>query len=347
MFYLFVAMIVITAQAFGFPFIEPITAKLTGRGSGYELGANFAFGGATAATNLLASPFSLPLEVLQSFTFRSASTIPSKLIARDSHIPAPSSATDRTHVQLEFCRFSLFSSADVDPSYFERALYVISEIGANDFVNAYSKGLTPSRAIKHTVPRAIKAVRNALEVSKNIATDLGMKLMLLLKEVATVGTSVQLEFSQIRKLFSYRLFWSEVCHKLSMYMNFYSSACTQTLYASGSRSFLVFNAPPAGCTPYILTLYGGNDIPFDRFGCLSEYNEVMKVYNAQLKASVNEYRTRWSDASILFFDSYSATEAILSDLDAYGESQIIQKFLCLQVATQCLAFTTCLAPLGI
>ncbi|KAG0591762.1 hypothetical protein KC19_1G199900 [Ceratodon purpureus] len=208
------------AQAFGFPFIEPVTAKLiAGRRSGYERGANFAYGGATAAINLLASPFNLPLEVLEFLSFRTTSTIP-----------------------------------HADPSYFGRALYVMSEIGANDFIHAYSKGLTPSQATKLTVPRAIKAVRLAME----------------------------------------------------------------TLYASGSRSFLFFNAPPAGCTPYILTLYGRNDSPVDRSGCMIEYNEVVKVYNAQLKAMVTEFRTLWSDVSILFFDSYSATKAIFSDLEAYG-----------------------------
>lgn len=87
-------MVVVTAQAFGFPFIEPITAKfLPGRGSGYEFGANFAYGGATAATNLLATPFSLPLEVHQFFAFRSASTVPCKWLAKDSYIPAISSAS--------------------------------------------------------------------------------------------------------------------------------------------------------------------------------------------------------------------------------------------------------------
>jgi len=69
-----------TAQAFGFPFVQPIAAQfLAGQKSGYEHGANFAYGGATA-TNLLASPFSLSSEVLQFFSFRLASTIPCKFI---------------------------------------------------------------------------------------------------------------------------------------------------------------------------------------------------------------------------------------------------------------------------
>ena len=122
-----------------------------------------------------------------------------------------------------------------------------------------------------------------------------------------------------------------------MYLDFEPYlACTQALYDGGSRSFLVFNGPPTGCTPYILTLYGGKGGPVDRFGCLSEYNDPMKVYDAQLKASVQEYRTRWSDASFLFFDSYGAIEAILSDLEAYGEKRTIKlkRFLYLQVTTQ-------------
>jgi len=66
-----------TAQAFGFPFLEPIAAQFSAdRGSGFKYGANFAYGGATAVTNLLESPFSLSSEVLQFVSFKFASTIP-------------------------------------------------------------------------------------------------------------------------------------------------------------------------------------------------------------------------------------------------------------------------------
>lgn len=53
----------------------------------------------------------------------------------------------------------------VDPSYFGKALYAIPEIGANDFLDAFEAGRTPAQVITSTVPSAIRAVRNGLEVS--------------------------------------------------------------------------------------------------------------------------------------------------------------------------------------
>jgi len=208
------------AQAFGFPFLEPIAAQFSAdRGSGFKYGANFAYGGATAVTNLLESPFSLSSEVLQFVSFKFASTIPY-----------------------------------VDPSYFRRALYVIAAIGTNDFLNAYKKGHTPAQVINITVPLALKAVRKDLEA----------------------------------------------------------------LYAGGSRSFFVFNLPPGGCIPSLVTEFEGTGASVDEAGCLSEYNGVVEVYNAQLHANVQEYRSRWSDASIVFFDTYAASKVIYSNPEAYG-----------------------------
>lgn len=205
------------AQAFGFPFVEPFTAHF--RGSRYKYGVNFAYGGATAATNLLASPFSLSSEVLQFFGFRLTSTI-----------------------------------QYTDPSYFRRALYVISAIGANDFSTAYKARLSPTQVINITVPSVVNAFRKNLE----------------------------------------------------------------SLYDGGSRSFFVFNVPPEGCTPSFLTEFEGTGASVDEVGCLSEYNQVVEVYNAQLQANVNEYRSRWSDASIVYFDTYAASKVIYSNPEAYG-----------------------------
>lgn len=212
---------------------------------------------------------------------------------------------------------------------------MISEIGVNDLVDAYSEGLTPSQAINFTVPRAIKAVRNAVEVSNTITTNLEMHLMPLLRESATHTNSISVR-ANMKNCFPAGFWkWNILKAVDVLVMNFEPySACTQALYAGGSRRFLVFNAPPAGCTPYILTLYGEKGGPVDRLGCLSEYNEAVRVYNAQLKASVKEFRTRFSDASILFFDTYGATEAVFSDLERYGMNQIKQNFLYLHMKTQ-------------
>jgi len=73
-------------------------------------------------------------------------------------------------------------------------------------------------------------------------------------------------------------------------------------------------------------MFEGKGSPVDESGCLSEYNEVVEVYNAQLHASVKEYRSRWSDANILFFDTYGASKVLYSNPEAYGESQIFKTF---------------------
>lgn len=93
--------------------------------------------------------------------------------------------------------------------------------------------------------------------------------------------------------------------------------CMQKFYVGGLWSFFVFNVLLEGCILYIFMLYEGK---VDELGCMSEYNEVVEVYNVQLNLIVMEYWLCWFDVSILFFDIYGVSKVFYNNLEVYGES---------------------------
>jgi len=92
----------------------------------------------------------------------------------------------------------------------------------------------------------------------------------------------------------------------------------QKLHAGGAKTFYIFNQPPAGCTPYYLTLFKDKSSK-DEFGCLSAYNDVFQNFNVKLKAAVDNYRQIWPDTVILLYDWYAATYEVIQNQAKYGK----------------------------
>ncbi|CAM6101443.1 unnamed protein product [Calypogeia fissa] len=93
----------------------------------------------------------------------------------------------------------------------------------------------------------------------------------------------------------------------------------QTLYGDGARNFLVFNVPPQGCSPQYLTIFGSlNQADYDEYGCLIAYNQVIQVFNSQLKTAIDGLRSSLVGSTILYFDYYQANIAVMQDPKSYG-----------------------------
>jgi phospholipase/lecithinase/hemolysin len=51
---------------------------------------------------------------------------------------------------------------------------------------------------------------------------------------------------------------------------------------------------------------------------LADFNAADQAYNVQLKATVDEYREKWPDANLFYFDYYGATYEVLKNAEKYG-----------------------------
>jgi hypothetical protein len=120
------------AQAFCFPFFEPILLELDkGFQTDYTHGVNFAYSGATVLPNSTKNPIYLQLELDQFFVYKKA----------------------------------LFSSPQPSTplSFLPTAAYLIPEMGINDFYYAYSEGVSPQTAIDEILPKSLNLVVSAVE----------------------------------------------------------------------------------------------------------------------------------------------------------------------------------------
>lgn len=95
----------------------------------------------------------------------------------------------------------------------------------------------------------------------------------------------------------------------------------------GAKSFVVFNIPPQGCTTVIMTLYESNDFKRDELGCLVEYNNVNKVFNDQLNATIMELQSTYPTTTFLQFDYYAAYLEIFRNTEQYGNRPTLIKYV--------------------
>ncbi|KAJ7565392.1 hypothetical protein O6H91_02G058600 [Diphasiastrum complanatum] len=94
----------------------------------------------------------------------------------------------------------------------------------------------------------------------------------------------------------------------------------QSLYSSGARNFLVVNLPPAGCTPYYLSIFVSNASDYDEMGCLSSYNNVITLHNNMLKSSIMGLRKQLFNATLLYADFEGIFKDVYKNPHRYGIS---------------------------
>ncbi|PIA34473.1 hypothetical protein AQUCO_03700027v1 [Aquilegia coerulea] len=74
------------------------------------------------------------------------------------------------------------------------------------------------------------------------------------------------------------------------------------LYNLGGRTFLVFNLGPVGCYPGFLAQLPHQSSDLDEYGCMTQYNNVVEVYNGMLKDALLQTRKALPHASIIYVD---------------------------------------------
>ena len=95
-----------------------------------------------------------------------------------------------------------------------------------------------------------------------------------------------------------------------------------SLYNAGARNFLLFNQPPQGCAPAVLTVMGAPNATRDEYECLADFNMVARVFNQSLHDAIDSLRTR-SDhpvegANIYVGDYYDVNYDIVSNPGSFG-----------------------------
>ncbi|GLJ50052.1 hypothetical protein SUGI_1064570 [Cryptomeria japonica] len=95
------------------------------------------------------------------------------------------------------------------------------------------------------------------------------------------------------------------------------SKAIKELYAEEAREFVVFNLPPAGCYPVMLTI-AGSSISKDSLNCSISHNQVIREYNAQLHKTLQSLQKDLRDATIRSVDIYQFMIDAITHPEDYG-----------------------------
>ncbi|XP_057426462.1 GDSL esterase/lipase ENOD8-like [Lotus japonicus] len=88
------------------------------------------------------------------------------------------------------------------------------------------------------------------------------------------------------------------------------------IYDLGARSFWIHNTGPIGCFPAILTSFPKAER--DRYGCATQYNEVVEYFNQKLKEALAQLHIKLPLAAITYVDIYSSKLDLFRNLEKYG-----------------------------
>ncbi|XP_056176586.1 GDSL esterase/lipase At3g27950-like [Syzygium oleosum] len=96
-------------------------------------------------------------------------------------------------------------------------------------------------------------------------------------------------------------------------------AAIQQLYGEGARAFWIHNTGPIGCLPFMALPFKFRNGTLDQNGCVAYQNNVVKVFNQQLKERVHhQLRNNLSMAAFTYVDVYSAKLSLTSDAKNQG-----------------------------
>ena len=91
-----------------------------------------------------------------------------------------------------------------------------------------------------------------------------------------------------------------------------------SLYTAGARNFLVFNQPPQGCAPAVLTVMGAPNATRDEYECLADFNAAALAFNESLHDAIENLRASTGGAKIYIGDYYAVNYEIVSNPGSFG-----------------------------
>ncbi|CAN1139333.1 GDSL esterase/lipase At3g48460 [Linum perenne] len=90
----------------------------------------------------------------------------------------------------------------------------------------------------------------------------------------------------------------------------------EELLKRGAKYMVVQGLPPTGCLTLALTLAPEDDR--DELGCVKSANNQTTIHNSVYQAKLQDLRTRYPDASIVYLDYYNAYRQIVKSPAHYG-----------------------------
>ena len=180
------------------------------------------------------------------------------------------------------------------------SLFVVGEIGVNDYLIGLLGNRTLSELKTVFLPRIISAIRSAVTVSRRLPPNT------LLPVPDAIRNTIVCQF--VTRL--HILAWSHI----------------QDVIAAGACTVVVPGAIPLGCEPELLTLYqgrvgaGGYD---PESGCITSLNDLAELHNRELRRMLGDLRRAHSGSgttttSIVYADLYRAVTDIIVSPGRYG-----------------------------
>jgi len=163
--------------------------------------------------------------------------------------------------------------------YFSKSLFLVGEIGANDYNYAFFKGKTLDDA-KTYVPTVAGAVTDATEV-----TESGRMLL-------------------------HCLFRSPLNNCNSQ---------QRLIKAGATHLVVPGNLPMGCSSAYLTLHPGRNSSAYDSAGCLKTYNDFAQHHNAVLQQKLQALRAKYPQARIMYADYYGAAMSFAKNPKQFGE----------------------------
>ncbi|KAH6806497.1 GDSL-like Lipase/Acylhydrolase superfamily protein [Perilla frutescens var. frutescens] len=91
----------------------------------------------------------------------------------------------------------------------------------------------------------------------------------------------------------------------------------QDIYHLGGKNFWVHGVGPLGCLPQELATRNGSK-RLDKYGCISEMNELIKQFNLELDVLCQQMRIEMENSTIVYVDVYSIKYDIITSSSSYG-----------------------------
>jgi hypothetical protein len=200
-------------------------------------------------------------------------------------------------LKRSLCNTTAASAAECKDRLMARSLFVVGELGSNDYGYILAGGKSLQEA-KSFVPEVVKAICRGIEVSNfSFAIDRSSSpIKLLLKTEEFVVRHTRGELS--------------------------ARACSQRLVEEGARYMVVSGTLPVGCLPMALTKYGkGNATEYDRrTGCLRRLNGLAQYHNWMLREAVGRMRRKYPTTKLVYADFYRPVARLLRRPAKFGQS---------------------------
>ncbi|ONK67633.1 uncharacterized protein A4U43_C05F2100 [Asparagus officinalis] len=146
---------------------------------------------------------------------------------------------------------------------------------------------------------------------------LGKGSMISEKEFRSAVYSFDMGQNDINIAFTANLSYPQVIDRIPSILSRIRDSI-EIMYENGASKFWIYNTGPLGCLPQTLALRKKNDSVLDDFGCMADYNNACKVFNAGLSDLCDELRSKFKQATVVCTDKYTIRYDLVANHTNYG-----------------------------